>query len=75
VVVRALAASSVDLMLHFWIKEERYQDAMVWEYMEKCKNALDAAGIEIPFPHTQLIVEDTPAMRRLAGPKPDDGKP
>ena len=70
VVVRALAASSVDVMLHFWIKEERYQDAMVWEYLEKAKNALDAAGIEIPFPHTQLIVEDSPAMKRLA-----DGKP
>jgi small conductance mechanosensitive channel len=67
VIVRNLNASSVDLMLHFWIKEERYEDAMVWEYLEKCKEALDAAGIEIPFPHMQLLVEDTPAIKRLGG--------
>src|SRR5262249_8748774 len=40
VVVRACATSSVDLMIHFWIREERYEDAMVWEYLEKAKNAL-----------------------------------
>jgi small conductance mechanosensitive channel len=67
VVVRSLAASSVDVMLHFWIREERYQDAMVWEYLEKSKKALDAAGIEIPFPHMQLLLEDTPAVDKLTG--------
>src|SRR5690606_33039413 len=53
--VRACAASSVDLMVHFWIRDEKYEDAMMWEYTERAKNVLDAAGIEIPFPHTQLI--------------------
>jgi len=67
VVVRACAASSVDLMLHFWIREERYEDAMVWEYLEKAKKALDAAGIEIPFPHMQVMLENTPAVDKLAG--------
>jgi len=66
VVVRACAASSVDLMLHFWIREERYEDAMVWEYLEKSKKALDAAGIEIPFPHMQVMLEQTPAIDQLA---------
>jgi small conductance mechanosensitive channel len=65
--VRACGASSVDLMLHFWIKEEAYEDAMIWEYLEKSKKALDAAGIEIPFPHMQLLVEETPAIAALSG--------
>ncbi len=66
VVVHCLNASSVDLMLHFWIKEERYEDAMQYEYMEKVKVALDTAGIEIPFPHMQLFVEKTPGLELLA---------
>ena len=65
--VRACAASSVDLMLHFWIQEESYEDAMIWEYLEKAKEALDAAGIEIPFPHLQLLLEETPAIQALSG--------
>jgi small conductance mechanosensitive channel len=71
VVVRQCADSSVNLMLHFWIREERYEDAMVWEYLEKCKKALDAANIEMPFPHMQLFLENTPALEKLA---PGDGK-
>lgn len=67
VVVRQCGASSVDLALYFWIREERYEDAMMWEYLEKAKKALDAAGIEIPFPHVQLLVQRTPAMDALAG--------
>ncbi len=66
VVVRECAESSVNLMLHFWILEERYEDAMVWEYLEKAKKALDAAGVEIPFPHVQLLIEQTPAVEALA---------
>ena len=65
--VRQCGASSVDLMLHFWIIEESYEDAMVWEYLEKVKKALDDAGIEIPFPHVQLLIEKTPALEILAG--------
>jgi small conductance mechanosensitive channel len=67
VVVRECADSSVNLMLHFWIREERYEDAMVWEYLEKSKKALDAAGIAIPFPHMQVMLESTPAIEQLAG--------
>lgn len=65
--VRSCAASSVDLMLHFWIREEAYEDALIWEYLEKAKKALDAAGIEIPFPHMQVLLEETPAIQRLSG--------
>jgi small conductance mechanosensitive channel len=66
VVVKNLNASSVDLLLHFWIKEERYEDAMQYEYLEKAKVALDEAGIEIPFPHMQVLLEQTAAIDRLA---------
>lgn len=63
--VRACAASSVDLMLHFWIREEKYEDAMNWEFLEKAKKALDAARIEIPFPHMQVLLEQTAALDAL----------
>jgi small conductance mechanosensitive channel len=69
VAVHNLGASSVDLVLHFWIREERYEDAMQYEYMEKVKVALDQAGIEIPFPHLQLFLEKTPAVEQLATPR------
>ncbi|HMO24821.1 MAG TPA: mechanosensitive ion channel, partial [Tepidisphaeraceae bacterium] len=69
VAVHNLGASSVDLVLHFWIREERYEDAMQYEYMEKVKVALDQAGIEIPFPHLQLFLEKTPAVDQLATPR------
>ncbi len=62
VVVKALGDSSVDLVLHFWIKEERYEDAMQYEYTERAKIALDQAGIEIPFPHMQMLLQNPPEL-------------
>ncbi|MCK5835650.1 MAG: mechanosensitive ion channel [Desulfobacula sp.] len=57
VIVSGLGDSSVNLQLRFWIDDPLSQYAFVWEYTEKCKQALDKAGIEIPFPHLQLFVE------------------
>jgi len=74
VVVRACAASSVDLMIHFWIREERYEDSMVWEYLEKAKGALDAAGIEIPFPHLQVMLEKTEGLQSITDRLPGQSK-
>jgi small conductance mechanosensitive channel len=58
VVVDALGPSSVDLKVRVWThdaaKEEPIRDAVV----EASKLALDQAGIEIPFPHLQLFVDD-----------------
>lgn len=31
-------------------------------YVERMKNALDAAGIEIPFPHLQLFIDQAKAF-------------
>lgn len=39
---------------------------MMWEYIEKVKIALDRAGIEISYPHMQLFVEETEAVKMLA---------
>jgi len=67
VVVAGCGASSVDLLLHFWIREEGLEHRIVFEYLERCKHALDASGIQIPFPHMQLMLEETPAIQQLAG--------
>ena len=67
VVVTECADSSVNLILRFWIRDESLEKAMKCEYLEKAKKALDAAGIDIPFPHMQLLLESTDAVRVLAG--------
>ena len=65
--VSACSASSVDLSLGFWIRDESLEKGMASEYLEKIKYALDAAGIEIPFPHVQLVVAETGAIEKMAG--------
>lgn len=66
VIVSSLGDSSVNLQLRFWIEDSASQYAFLWEYTEKCKDALDRAGIEIPFPHLQLFVEKTKGIELLA---------
>lgn len=69
-VVVACADSSVNLELRFWITDNSIEDAIRKEYIEKAKKALDAAGIQIPFPHLQLFLENTPALAALGGETP-----
>lgn len=66
VIVVSLGDSSVNLQLRFWIENSEEQYGFIFEYTEKSKNALDAAGIEIPFPHLQLFVENTDGIKLLA---------
>jgi small conductance mechanosensitive channel len=66
VVVTELAASSVNLKLRFWIEDESIEQAILYEYLEKAKTALDAAAVEMPFPHLQLFLEETAAVKLLA---------
>ena len=66
VVVTGLDASSVNLQLRFWIENPADKFAFLSAYTEKAKAALDEAGIEIPFPHLQLFVEDSKGVRLLA---------
>jgi small conductance mechanosensitive channel len=67
VFVAACADSSVNLVLSFWIADESLAIKIRYEYQEKVKRALDEAGISIPFPHMQLMIEETPALDKLTG--------
>jgi len=58
VVVEACGSSSVDLNLRVWIEDAAQRQAIYFEAMEAGKRALDAAGIQIPFPHLQLFWDD-----------------
>ena len=48
--VSQLADSSVNFAVRPWCKSEHYWDVF-FEVTEQTKEALDAAGIEIPYPH------------------------
>ena len=58
VVAMELGDSSVNLQLRVWIADAALERKVFHDVMEAAKKALDAAGIEIPFPHLQLFVED-----------------
>ena len=58
VVVDALGDSSVNLIVRVWISKASTEKPIYYATMEAAKLALDKAGIEIPFPHMQLFVED-----------------
>ena len=69
VIVSDLGSSSVNLQLRFWIEDPLLKWELMWEYTEKCKIALDKAGIEIPYPHMQLFLEKTKGLQLLAAGK------
>lgn len=54
VTVSELADSSVNFAVRPWAKPEHYWD-VYFETTENVKNALDASGIEIPYPHAVEI--------------------
>lgn len=58
VVAAGLGDSSVDLTVRVWIAQAREEVPVRFRVVEACKVALDQAGIEIPFPHLQLFVDD-----------------
>jgi small-conductance mechanosensitive channel len=70
VVVSQCADSSVNLVFWLWIHDESVEKSVFYEYLEKAKKALDAAHIEIPFPHVQLLLENTPALAALGAAPP-----
>jgi small conductance mechanosensitive channel len=67
VVVDKCDESSVNLLLRFWISDDRIERKITYEYNEKVKKALDAVGIEIPFPHRQLVIDKLPEMKVAGG--------
>jgi len=74
VVVDELGDSSVNLLVRVWIANANDEMEVRYSVPEACKLALDAAGIEIPFPHLQLFVDEVrdKAVESLSrvGPKP-----
>jgi len=58
VVVTELSNSSVNLQVRVWIRDAAVERPVFFRVIEACKVALDEAGIEIPFPHLQLFLED-----------------
>lgn len=58
VVVTALGDSSVDLSVRVWVDSGEHSPATYSSVLEASKTALEAAGIQIPFPHLQLFVDD-----------------
>ena len=72
VVVTALGNSSVDMELRVFLRDPSHEVPVRFEYVEKAKKALDAAGIEIPFPHLQLFIDEAKAFENapLLNPPP-----
>ena len=54
VVVEALADSGVNLRLRIWIDNARQEQQYTFKLTELCKEALDEAGITIPFPQRDV---------------------
>ncbi|MFQ5569100.1 MAG: mechanosensitive ion channel family protein [Rhodothermales bacterium] len=62
VAVTALNDSSVDMALWLYLKDPRLEVAVRYEYIEKIREALRRADIEIPFPHVQVFIDEAQAL-------------
>lgn len=67
-VVTELGSSSVNMNVRVWIDEASREQPVYFGVMEASKLALDGAGIEIPYHHLQLFVEniEESVLRRAA---------
>lgn len=72
VVTTELGASSVNMVLRFYIRDTSREVPLKAEYTEKIFKALKAARIEIPFPHLQLFIDGAKGLQ--GGPTPDEGR-
>ena len=81
VAVTALNDSSVDMVLWVFVKNPKLEVPIRLEYIEKIREALRRADIEIPFPHLQLYVDEAKAfdntmlMQPLLPPSPPGSEP
>lgn len=62
VVVTAMNESSVDMELRLFLKDPKLAVPVRFEYLERVREALRGADIEIPFPHLQLFVDEAKAF-------------
>lgn len=63
----SLSDFSVDLKIQVWITPDNLdiQPRIIAELREQVKNALDEAGIEIPFPHLQLFIDEAKGLQSV----------
>ncbi len=62
VVVTELSDSSVNMHLRLFLTNPKLEVPVKLEYVEKIREALREADIEIPFPHLQLFVDEAKAL-------------
>jgi len=55
--VNALGSSSVDFIVRPWTRAEDYW-TVYWDLTRQVKEAFDARGISIPYPHTEMVLRD-----------------
>ncbi|PXX89601.1 mechanosensitive ion channel protein MscS [Marinobacter vulgaris] len=70
VMLKSLGDSSQDLEVKVWITPDNLdiQPRIMADILEQMKAALDAAGIEIPFPHLQLFIDDAKGLKPIVEP-------
>lgn len=67
VLVNELSASSVDLLLRFWISQSKIEvyPMICMQIKEQCKEALQHHDIGIPFPHLQLHIDEAKGLETI----------
>lgn len=65
VVVNKLGDHGVELLVRMWLDKPGFEQRYFFMLTETCKAALDAAGISIPYPHTniQIVKEKKPKKK------------
>lgn len=63
VVTTKLNDSSVDLELRLFVTDPAFALPARFDYTERIRKALGEAGIEIPFPHLQLFIDEAQAFQ------------
>jgi|CXWL01.1.fsa_nt_gi small conductance mechanosensitive channel len=58
VVVDKLADSGINLQVRVWIRDASFERRIFFATTERTREALGAAGIEIPYPHVQLKIDE-----------------
>jgi len=75
VMVTQLGNSSVDMVLFLYLRDPALEVPIRMEYVEKVREALREAGIEIPFPHLQLFMDEAKAFAPGGVPGPTKALP
>jgi small-conductance mechanosensitive channel len=66
VVVNKLGEHGVELLVRIWVDKPGFEQKYFFMLTEICKDALDAAGITIPYPHQSIhIVKDMKSKKRV----------